>query len=90
MDEEIPEEVRDNGRHFWSCILEGVPALLDREEAKELQRHGLIEKYRELPGRGRYAGRWEATWTEKLQDMVRAMIQTENSILSAKKGARRR
>lgn len=66
-------DLEHNAVHFWNASLEGVPALLSREDARELLEAGFIEDYTELPGRGRYAGRWQATWTDKLRNFVQEL-----------------
>lgn len=73
------KEIR-NARHFWSAVCEGVDADLSFEEAQALEAKGLIEKLTKLPGRGRYAGRWEAYPSDLLIEAVQKSYDRDRLI----------
>jgi hypothetical protein len=74
MEQLTPDE-EDNARTFWRFTLEGESIPLSYAEVKRLEELGLVENLDKLPGRGRYAGRWNAIWTDKLADLMKSELR---------------
>ena len=68
--DDFTEDELMNARHVLLAIYEGVDANLSYEEAEALQTKGLLCDLVKLPGRGRYAGRFEFYWNDELKDIV--------------------
>lgn len=62
-----------NAREVYRSGCEGRGVQLDLGEVEDLERVGLVRDLRVLPGRGRYAGRFEFMPTDRLEIVVRAM-----------------
>jgi hypothetical protein len=73
--EQLTEDEKDNASTFWRFMLEGEAIPLSYPEVKRLEDVGLVENLEKLPGRGRYAGRWNATWTDKLAELMKSDIR---------------
>lgn len=59
-------------RHVLVAIYEGEPPDIAFKAAMSLQEKGLLKDVEKLPGRGRYAGRFEFHHTDKLEQVVMA------------------
>jgi len=58
-------------KHWESCSFEGVPALLSKDEARQLEELGALSNLEMLPGRGRYANRWRGVFeAEKTRALI--------------------
>jgi hypothetical protein len=73
--EQLTEDEKDNARTFWRCMGEGEEIPLGYSEVKRLEELGLVENLEKLPGRGRYAGRWNAIWTDKLAEFMKSSLR---------------
>lgn len=60
-------------KHVMSAVYEGVDVNLTIEEMRELEKRGLVTDIKVKPGRGRYAGRYGFEWTDKLEELVKAV-----------------
>lgn len=69
----LTEELIINAREVYRFICEGRPIDLESREMEELEEAGLIHTLRVLPGRGRYAGRFEFMPSDRLYIVVYAM-----------------
>lgn len=71
--EGLTEEQLNNVREVYRSTCEGRSVYLDLGEVEDLEGAGLVRDIRVLPGRGRYAGRFEFMATDRLYIVVRAM-----------------
>jgi hypothetical protein len=62
-----------SAKEVWLAVCSGFPASLSVDDLKKLASKGLVCDLRLLPGRGRYAGRFEYMHTDRLEIVVRAM-----------------
>lgn len=59
-------------KHVLSAVYEGVDCWLTIDEMRALEKRGLVTDVNVKPGRGRYAGRYEFRWADKLEALVEA------------------
>jgi hypothetical protein len=79
--EGLTEEDLSNAREVYRSICEGRSVNLDVGDIEDLEIVGLVRDVRRLPGRGRYAGRYEFMPTDRLHIVVYALASLGRAIL---------
>lgn len=69
----LAEDELINAREVYRSICEGRSVNLDIGDVEDLEVAGLVRDVIRLPGRGRHAGRFEFTPTDRLYVVVHAM-----------------
>lgn len=69
----LTEETLRDAYEVYRSGCEGRLVSLDLGRIEDLEERGLVRDVKLLPGRGRYAGRFEFTSTDRLEIVVRAM-----------------